>query len=105
MDVGFADGAEIEAAGEALRGERMVEEFGELTVEAHGEEESEPEIEEVGPDERGKAAQREREAVEQDVAAFRHGGPFYEVANLCLCRYWLNGWAKRPMRRVVLRVG
>jgi hypothetical protein len=73
MEVGFADGAEIEAAGEALRGEGMVEEIGELSVDAQGEEEREGEIEEVGPEQRGKATQREREAVEEDVAAFRHG--------------------------------
>ena len=30
----------------------------------------------LGPEERGEAAQREREAVEEDVAAFRHvAGP------------------------------
>ena len=80
MDVGFADGAEIEAAGEALGGEGVVEEFGELTVEAEGEEEREGEIEEVGPEQRGEATQREREAVEEDVAAFRHGDLFERVS-------------------------
>ena len=75
VEVGFADGAEIEAAGEALGGEGVVEQFGELEVEADGEEEGQEEIEDVGPEERGEAAQGEREAVEEDVAAFRHGVP------------------------------
>jgi len=73
VEVGFADGAEIEAAGEALGGEGVVEQFRELKVETDGEEEGEGEIEEVGPEKRGEAAQREREAVSEDVAAFRHG--------------------------------
>jgi hypothetical protein len=77
VQVGFADGAEIEAAGETLGGERVVEQFGELKVEADGEEEGQDEIEEIGPEERGEAPQREREAVSEDVAAFRHGAePF-----------------------------
>jgi hypothetical protein len=54
----------------------VVEEFGELKVEADGEEEGQGEIEDVGPEERGKAAQREGEAVEEDVAGFRHGAPW-----------------------------
>ena len=41
-------------------------------VEADGKEEGESEIEDVGPQERGKAAQGEREAVDEDVAAFKH---------------------------------
>jgi hypothetical protein len=83
VKVGFADGAEIEAAGEALGGEGVIEQFGELKVEAEGEEEGQGEVEDVGPEERGEAAQREREAVEEDVAAFRHGaGP------LVRCRHW-----------------
>jgi hypothetical protein len=49
MQVGFADGAEIEAAGETLGREGVIEQFGELKVEADGEEEGENEIEEVGP--------------------------------------------------------
>jgi hypothetical protein len=57
MEVGFADGAEIEAAGETLGGEGVVEQFGELKVEADGEEEGQGEIEDVGPEERGEAAQ------------------------------------------------
>jgi hypothetical protein len=73
VQVGFADGAEIEAAGEALGGQGVIEQFGELKVEADGEEEGEGEIEDVGPEERGEAAQREREAVEEDVAAFSVG--------------------------------
>ena len=56
VEVGFADGAEIEAAGEALGGEGVVEQSGELKVEADGEEEGQGEIEDVGPEERGKAA-------------------------------------------------
>jgi len=72
VEVGFADGAEIEAAEEALGGEGVIEQFGELKVEADGEEEGQGEIEGVGPEECGEAAQREREAVEEDVAAFRH---------------------------------
>jgi len=77
MEVGFADGAEIKAAGEALGGEGVVEEFGELKVEADGEEEGQEEIEEIGPEKRGEAPQREREAVDEDVAAFKHGAePF-----------------------------
>src|SRR5260370_42646539 len=83
MEVGFADGAEIKAAGEALGGEGVIEQFGELKVEAEGEEEGQGEVEDVGPEERGEAAQREREAVEEDVAAFRHG-----VGPLVPCRHW-----------------
>ena len=73
LEVGFADGAEIEAAGEALGGEGVVEQFGELKVEADGEEEGQCEIEEVGPEERRQTAKREGEAVEEYVAAFEHG--------------------------------
>jgi hypothetical protein len=76
VQVGFAYRAEIEAAGEALGGEGVVEQFGELTVEAEGEEKGQGEIEEIGPEERREAAQREREAVKEDVAAFRHGVPW-----------------------------
>jgi len=77
MEVGFADGAEIKAAGEALGGEGVIEEFGELKVEADGEEEGQEEIEEIGPEKRGEAPQRERQAVDEDVAAFKHGAePF-----------------------------
>jgi hypothetical protein len=57
VEVGFADGAEIKAAGQALCGERVVEEFRELKVEADGEEQGQCEIEDVGPEERGKAAE------------------------------------------------
>jgi hypothetical protein len=82
VEVGFTDGAEIEAAGEALGGERVVEQFGELKVESDGEEEGQGEIEDVGPEERGEAAQREREAVQENVAAFKHGArPFGELAS------------------------
>jgi hypothetical protein len=80
MEVGFADGAEIKGAGEALGGEGVIEEFGELKVEGDGEEEGQGEIEDVGPEERGKAAQREKQAVDEDVAVFRHGVPWSEKA-------------------------
>jgi hypothetical protein len=60
MQVGFADGAEIEAAGEALGGERVIQQFGELEVEADREEEGEGEIEDVGPEKSGKATQSKR---------------------------------------------
>jgi hypothetical protein len=56
MQVGFADGAEIEAAGEALGGEGVIEQFGELKVEADREEQGQGEIEDVGPEKRGEAA-------------------------------------------------
>ncbi len=46
VQVGFGDCAEIEAAGEALRGEGVVQQGGELVIEADGEEEGEAEIEE-----------------------------------------------------------
>jgi hypothetical protein len=72
MEVGFANGPEIESAGEALGSEGVVEQSGELKVQADGKEEGQGEIEDVGPEERREAAQREREAVEEDVAAFRH---------------------------------
>jgi hypothetical protein len=72
VEVGFADGAEIEAAGEALGGQGVVEQSGEPKVEADGEEEGKEEIEEVGPEESGEAPQSERQAVEEDTAAFRH---------------------------------
>jgi hypothetical protein len=49
----FADGAEIEAAGEALGGEGVVEEGGEPEVESDGEEEGQAQVEGVGPQERG----------------------------------------------------
>jgi hypothetical protein len=39
MEVGLADGAEIKAAGESLGREGVIEQFGELKVEADGEEE------------------------------------------------------------------
>jgi hypothetical protein len=83
MQVGFADGAEIEAAGEALGSEGVIEQFGELKVEADGEEKGQGEIEEIGPEECGEAAQREREAVDEDVAAFRHRAE---------PRFWLSRW-------------
>jgi hypothetical protein len=96
--VDFAYGAEIEAAGEALRGEGVVEEFGKLEIEAEGKEKGQGEIGDIGPEERGKAAQREREAMEEDATVFRHEDLFYQVSNLCLCRGcqtgWLNGLAK-----------
>jgi hypothetical protein len=41
-------------------------------VKGDGEEQGEAEVEGVGPEERGKAAQGEGEAVEEDVAVFRH---------------------------------
>jgi hypothetical protein len=57
VEVGFADGAEIEAAREALGGgEGVVQQSGELKVQADGEEEGQGEIEDVGPEERGEAA-------------------------------------------------
>ena len=57
MEVGFADGAEIEAAREALGGgEGVVQQSGELKVQADREEEGQGEIEDVGPEERGEAA-------------------------------------------------
>jgi hypothetical protein len=56
MEIGFPKGAEIEAAGEALGGEGVVEQSGELKVQADGEEESQGEIEDVGPEECGEAA-------------------------------------------------
>jgi hypothetical protein len=72
MKEDFADGAEVEAAGEALGCERVVQERGELTVDADREEKRKGEIEDVGPEKRGEAAQGKREAVEEDVAAFNH---------------------------------
>jgi hypothetical protein len=77
MEVGLADGAEIKAAGESLGREGVIEQFGELKVEADGEEEGQEEIEEIGPEKRGETSQREREAVGEDAAAFKHGAePF-----------------------------
>jgi hypothetical protein len=76
MEVGFANGAEIESAGKGLGGEGVVEQPGKLKVQADGEEEGQGEIEDICPEERGDAAQREREAVEEDVAAFRHDVPW-----------------------------
>jgi hypothetical protein len=49
----FADGAEIEAVGETLCGEGVVEEGGEPEVEANGKEEGQGQVERVGPQERG----------------------------------------------------
>jgi hypothetical protein len=69
---GFTGGAKIEAAGEALGSERVIKQFGELEVEADGEEKGQGEIEEVGPEERRETTQNQREAVEEDVAAFVH---------------------------------
>jgi hypothetical protein len=69
---GFADGAEIEATGEALRGHGVIQQSGELAVEADGEDECQDEIEDVGPEERGEAAQGESQAVDENVAAFKH---------------------------------
>ncbi len=57
VHVGFAEGAEIEAAGEALGCERVIQKSGELEVEADGEEEGKGEIEEVSPQKRGEATQ------------------------------------------------
>ena len=73
MKEGFAEGAEIEAAGEALGGERVIQKFGEPQVKADGEEKGETEIEEVGPKERRESAQGDGESVRKDVAAFLHG--------------------------------
>lgn len=50
MEVDFAESAEVEAAGEALGGEGMVEQLRKLEVEADGEDKSEGKIEEVGPE-------------------------------------------------------
>jgi hypothetical protein len=72
VDVGFAEGAEIEAAGEALGSEGMAKEVGKLEVEADGEEECQGEVEDVDPEKRGEATQREGQAVEEDVTTFVH---------------------------------
>jgi hypothetical protein len=56
MEVGFADRAEIEAAGKALGGEGVVEQPGKLKVQADGEEEGQGEIEDEGPEERRETA-------------------------------------------------
>jgi hypothetical protein len=50
----FDCGAKIEAADEALSGERVVHGGAELTVEANGEEQSETKVEGIGPDNRRK---------------------------------------------------
>jgi hypothetical protein len=68
----FADSAEIEAVGEALGGEGVVQQRGELAIDADREEKRKDEIEDVGPEERGKTAQSEGQAVEEDVVAFKH---------------------------------
>jgi hypothetical protein len=73
MEVGFAEGAEVEAAGEALSGEGVIEQLRKLEIEADGEEEGEGEIEEVGPEQSWEAAHGERQAVKEDVLRFRHG--------------------------------
>jgi hypothetical protein len=72
VQVGFADGAEVEAAGETLSGQGVVEKGGDLEVERDREEEGEDEVEGVGPEERREASQSEGKAVEEDVAAFGH---------------------------------
>jgi hypothetical protein len=72
VEVGFAEGAEVEGGGEALRSEGVVEKGGDPTGEGYGEEEGEAEVEGVGPEERGEAAEGDGEAVEEDVAAFVH---------------------------------
>jgi hypothetical protein len=68
----FGCGSEVEGAGEALGGQGVVEEGGELAVERDGEEEGETEAEGVGPEDGGEAAEGDPKAVEEDVAAFRH---------------------------------
>jgi hypothetical protein len=73
VEVGFAEGAEVEAAGEALSGEGVIEQLRKLEIEADGEEEGEGEIEEVGPEQSWEAAHGERQAVKEDVLRFRHG--------------------------------
>jgi hypothetical protein len=69
---GFCDSAEVEAAEEALCGEGVVEDGGELEVEADGEDEGQGEAEGVGPEECREAAEGQGETVEEDVAAFGH---------------------------------
>jgi hypothetical protein len=69
---GLAEGADVKAAEEALSGEGVVEQGGELAVEADREEEGEGEIEDIGPEQRREAAECKREAVEEDVAASGH---------------------------------
>src|SRR5271170_7739997 len=76
VEVGFAEGTEVEAVGEALGSEGVAEERGQLEVEADGEEERKGEVEGVGPEKRREATQREGQAVEEDVATFVHyAGP------------------------------
>ena len=76
VDVGFAEGAEVEAAREALSSQGVAKEGGKLEVEADGEEECQGEVEGVGPEKRGEATQRDGQAVEEDVATFVHNaGP------------------------------
>src|ERR1700754_1318291 len=68
----FADHTQVEATGEALGGERVIEQGGELAVEAERKQEGEQKVGGVGPQEGGKAAESHGQTVEEDVAAFKH---------------------------------
>ncbi len=69
---GLGQGAEVEAADEALGGEGVVEEDGETVVQAYREEECESEVEDVGPEEGREAAEGQAKAVDEDASAFGH---------------------------------
>jgi hypothetical protein len=68
----FGDGAEVEAAYEALSREGVIHHGAQLTVETDGEEQGETKIEGVGPENSREAAEGEPQAVEKDVAVFGH---------------------------------
>lgn len=68
----FAADAEVEAAGEALGREGVIEQGAKLAIEGKREQEGEREIKGVGPEEGGKTAERDGQAVEKDVAALGH---------------------------------
>ena len=57
MEEDFGCGTEIEAIGEALGREGVVEEGGELEVKAEGEEDGEEDVEEIGPEEGRETAE------------------------------------------------
>jgi hypothetical protein len=71
VEESFAQNTKIEAIGQTLRGERVIQQLSELEMKADRKENGKSEIEEVRPEERWKAAQREGEAVGKD-AALRH---------------------------------
>jgi hypothetical protein len=81
VNEGFSDGAEVEAGAEALGGEGVGREIGQLAVEAQREDDGEAKVEGVDPEECREAAEGDAEAVGEEVARVGHG----MCASWCWC--------------------